>query len=206
MENIELMIDELDMPSKQVMIKVIIVQVDHGNMTSLGVQLSSDSSKWSTLDHENAITARNVLSLLEKHGALVFGAGGDAGSRSEITVGADITVLLDFLVKELDARILNQQTLWTKDNEEAEFFKDQRVGFQTRVSISDTGGRARKNAPRDPRRDRKAKSPPPRNPGATGKNQTARVVPRQNRRSSPVASWRTARIPLFPEGPGPLAG
>jgi len=142
MENIEQMINELDTPGKQVMIKVIIVQVDHSNMTSLGMQLSSDSSKWATLDHENAVTARNVLGLLEKHGALVFGAGGDAGSRSEITVGADINVLLDFLVKELDARILNQQTLWTKDNEEAEFFKGQRVGFQTRVSISDTGGRA----------------------------------------------------------------
>lgn len=142
MENIEQMITELDTPGKQVMIKAIIVQVDHSSMTSLGVQLSSDSSKWSTLDHENAVTARNILGLLEKHGALVFGAGGDAGSRSEITVGADINVLLDFLVKELDARILNQQTLWTKDNEEAEFFKGQRVGFQTRVSISDTGGRA----------------------------------------------------------------
>ena len=142
MENIEQMITELDTPGKQVMIKVIIVQVDHSNMTSLGMQFSSDSTKWATLDHENAITARNVLGLLEKHGALVFGAGGDAGSRSEITVGADITMLLDFLVKELNARILNQQTLWTKDNEEAEFFKGQRVGFQTRVSISDTGGRA----------------------------------------------------------------
>jgi len=106
------------------------------------MQISSDSTRWSSVDHENAVTAVNILSLLEKHGALVFGAGGDAGSRSEISVGADVTVLLDFLVKELDARILNQQTLWTKDNEEAEFFKGQRVGFQTRVSISDTGGRA----------------------------------------------------------------
>ncbi|MCF7974776.1 MAG: hypothetical protein K9N55_13240 [Phycisphaerae bacterium] len=142
MENIEQMINELDTPGKQVMIKVIIVQVDHRNMTSLGTQFSSDSTRWSTVDHENAIIARNALGLLEQHGALVFGAGSDAGSRSEISVGADISVLLDFLVKELDAQILNQQTLWTKDNEEAEFFKGQRVGFQTRVSISDTGGRA----------------------------------------------------------------
>ena len=51
-------------------------------------------------------------------------------------------MLIDFLVRELDAKILNQQTLWTKDNEEAQFFKGKRVGFQTRVSISDTGGRA----------------------------------------------------------------
>ncbi|HUV64638.1 MAG TPA: secretin N-terminal domain-containing protein, partial [Sedimentisphaerales bacterium] len=142
MQNIEEMIRELDMPGKQVMIKAIIVQIDHTNMTSLGVQLSSDQARWATLDNENAITARNILSLLGKHGALVFGAGGDAGNRSEVSVSADVSVLIDFLVKELNAKILNQQTLWTKDNEEAEFFKGQRVGFQTRVSISDTGGRA----------------------------------------------------------------
>ncbi len=142
MENIEQMIRELDTPGKQVMIKAIIVQIDHSNMTSLGMQLSSDQTRWTTLDNENAVTARNVLGLLEKHGALVFGAGGDAGSRSEVAVSADVTVLIDFLIKELNAKILNQQTLWTKDNEEAEFFKGQRVGFQTRVSISDTGGRA----------------------------------------------------------------
>jgi general secretion pathway protein D len=142
MENIEQMIHELDIPGKQVMIKAIIIQIDHSNMTSLGMQLSSDQTRWSTLDNENAVTARNVLSLLEKHGALVFGAGGDAGSRTEVTVSTDVTVLIDFLIKELNAKILNQQTLWTKDNEEAEFFKGQRVGFQTRVSISDTGGRA----------------------------------------------------------------
>jgi len=35
--------------------------------------------------------------------------------------------------------------LWTKDNEEAQFFKGQRVGFQTQISISDTGGRATSN-------------------------------------------------------------
>lgn len=140
--NITQMIHELDTPGKQVMIKAIIVQVDHSSMTSLGIQLSSDQTKWATLDNENAVAARNVLSLLEKHGALVFGAGANAGSRSELTVSADVTVLIDFLIKELNAKILNQQTLWTKDNEEAEFFKGQRVGFQTRVSISDTGGRA----------------------------------------------------------------
>jgi type II secretory pathway component GspD/PulD (secretin) len=48
-------------------------------------------------------------------------------------------------MRDLHAKILNQQTLWTKDNEEAQFFKGQRVGFQTQISISDTGGRATSN-------------------------------------------------------------
>ena len=56
-----------------------------------------------------------------------------------------MNILIDFLMRELHAKILNQQTLWTKDNEEAQFFKGQRVGFQTQISISDTGGRATSN-------------------------------------------------------------
>ena len=144
MENIEAMITDLDVPGKQVMIKAIIMQVDHQNMSSLGVQVSSDRTRWETLDNENAIVAWNTLSLLDQHGSLVINptSGAASGDGSQVFVNASIGVLVDFLVRELDAKILNQQTLWTKDNEEAEFFKGQRVGFQTRVSISDTGGRA----------------------------------------------------------------
>lgn len=130
MERIDELIQELDIPGKQVMVKAVIVQVDHSNMTSLGLQLSSDQSKWSTLDNENAVTALSTLSHLAESGSLT------------LEVGMSVTTLVDFLVRELDAKILNQQTLWTKDNEEAEFFKGQVVAFQTEVSVSDTGGRA----------------------------------------------------------------
>ncbi len=142
LDSIEGMIHELDIPGRQVMIKAIIIQVDHQNMTSLGMQVSSDPTHWQTAGNENSVVAWNALTQLEKHGSLVFGAGGNSGSRSEVTIDADIGVLIDFLTRQLDAKILNQQTLWTKDNEEAQFFKGQRVGFQTHVSISDTGGRA----------------------------------------------------------------
>jgi len=130
MSSIDELIKALDIPGKQVMIKAVIVQVDHSSMTSLGLQLSSDQSKWATLDNENAVTALSTLSYLAEHGSVT------------IATGASVTTLIDFLVKELDAKILNQQTLWTKDNAEAEFFKGQIVGFQTEVSISEVGGRA----------------------------------------------------------------
>ncbi|MCU0915261.1 MAG: hypothetical protein MUC88_11945 [Planctomycetes bacterium] len=144
MENVEQMIREIDIPGKQVMLKAIIMQVDHQNMTSLGVQFSSDSAKWETLENENALVARNTLTALEQHGSLVLDpkTGAFTGSGSVLQATANVNVLIDFLIRELNAKILNQQTLWTKDNEEAQFFKGQRVGFQTRVSISDTGGRA----------------------------------------------------------------
>jgi len=127
MDNIEAMIGELDIPGKQVMVKAVVVQIDHTDMTSLGLQLTSDESKWLTLDSENATTAFGQLRLLQERGSVTLEAG------------ASVTALLDFLVKKLDAKILNQQTLWTKDNEEAEFFKGQIVGFQTKVAITGTG-------------------------------------------------------------------
>ncbi|MHC4517597.1 MAG: type II secretion system protein GspD, partial [Planctomycetota bacterium] len=37
--------------------------------------------------------------------------------------------LIDFLIKTTNAKILNQQTLWTEDNEEAMFFKGEEVAF-----------------------------------------------------------------------------
>jgi general secretion pathway protein D len=144
MDSVEGMIQEIDIPGRQVMLKAIIMQVDHHNMTSLGVQYSSDSTKWLTLDNENALVARNTLAALQQNGSLVLDpkTGALSGTGSLLQAAANINILIDFLVRELEAKILNQQTLWTKDNEEAQFFKGQRVGFQTRVSISDTGGRA----------------------------------------------------------------
>jgi general secretion pathway protein D len=120
MDNIVKLIEELDIPGKQVMIKAIIMQVDHSNVTSLGLQLKSG-----TFDvGENAITVLNSLDYLEEHGAFTFGAG------------MQVTAMIDFLVKKTNAKILNQQTLWTKDNEEAMFFKGKRVAFKTEMGVT----------------------------------------------------------------------
>ena len=132
MSSIEKLIQDLDVPGKQVMIKAIIVEIDHSSVTSLGLQLSSANpatDAFGTLE-ENAVTALNQLTLLEQHGSFT------------LNVEADVTALVDFLVKKTNAKILNQQTLWTKDNEEADFFKGDKVAFQTTTSLSETGGRA----------------------------------------------------------------
>jgi general secretion pathway protein D len=128
--NIEQLIQELDVPGKQVMIKAVIVEVDHKNLSSLGVQLATNPAAFGTLD-ENSITALNALTQLDRHGSLVWGAGGNQGTQVTNTITANVTVLIDFLVKKVNAKVLNQQTLWTQDNEEASFFKGQNVAFYT---------------------------------------------------------------------------
>ncbi|MHC4642245.1 MAG: secretin N-terminal domain-containing protein [Planctomycetota bacterium] len=138
MENIEALIEALDIPGKQVMIKAVIMQIDHSNVTSLGLQLSSGG--FSDVG-ENAITIFNSLDYLNEHGALVFGADGSVtGSGFGVGAGLSVTAMIDFLVKKTNAKILNQQTLWTKDNEEAMFFKGQRVAFFTTATSSATAG------------------------------------------------------------------
>lgn len=136
---IEKLIGTLDIPGKQVMVKAIIVEVNLKNLSSLGVQLATNPSAFGTLD-ENSITALTSLSQLDRHGSLVFGAGGNQGTQVTNTLTADVSVLIDFLAKRVNAKVLNQQTLWTKDNEEASFFKGDKVAFFTSASTSATAG------------------------------------------------------------------
>jgi len=126
--SLEQTIRNLDVPGKQVLVKAVVIEVDHQDLTSLGLQLSSNPGEVFAVG-ENSVTALSKLTLLEERGS------------ATIEVGTSITALLDFLVKKVNAKILNQQSLWTEDNEEASFFKGQKVAFQTNASTSETGGR-----------------------------------------------------------------
>ncbi|MCK4999822.1 MAG: hypothetical protein KAS23_09810, partial [Anaerohalosphaera sp.] len=116
MEAIEKMIEELDQPGKQVMIKTVILSVDHSDMSSLGVQIATDPSAFGTLG-ENALEALTQMSNI-----------GSAGSIA-LESSLNVSTLVDLLVKKIDAKVLNQPTLWTKDNEEAVFVKAKRIAF-----------------------------------------------------------------------------
>lgn len=126
--SIEETIRNLDVPGKQVLVKAVVVEVDHQDLTSLGLQLSSNPAEAFSVG-ENSMTALGELAYLEERGS------------ATLSVNTSVTALLDFLVKKVDAQILNQQSLWTEDNEEANFFKGQMVAFQTSASTSETGGR-----------------------------------------------------------------
>ncbi len=128
MENIKEVVRELDVPGNQVRIKAVILLVDHKDLTSLGLQLADEGFAPGTLS-ENSITALTGLNLLETRGSFRF------------STDSEVTILIDFLVKKVNATILNQQTLWTKDNKEADFFRGQKVAFNTDTSYSETGGR-----------------------------------------------------------------
>ena len=135
MDEIEALIDALDVPGKQVVIEAIIVEVEHSKVTSLGVELSTNPNAFGTLG-ENAILALSNLTHFGTAGtasgqispiAGEFNTSGTSGTT--LGIGTDVYGLIDFLIKTTSAKILNQQTLWTKDNEEANFFKGSQVAF-----------------------------------------------------------------------------
>jgi len=131
-DQIEELIEILDIPGKQVLVKAIVVEVAHSSMTSLGVQLATNQEAFGALE-ENAITALGQLALLATHGSITSNQGVTTGTGTILDVGTNVYALIDFLVKETNARILNQQTLWTEDNEEASFFKGEKIAFMTSV-------------------------------------------------------------------------
>jgi general secretion pathway protein D len=141
MDEIETMIDELDVPGKQVMMEAIIVEIEHSKVTSLGVELSTNPAAFGSIG-ENAILALSNLTHLGTHGTTggtISSASGFAptgGSGTVLGIGTDVYALIDFLAKTTNAKILNQQTLWTKDNEEAKFFKGSQVAFLGIESIT----------------------------------------------------------------------
>jgi general secretion pathway protein D len=140
MNDIRKMINTLDVPGKQVVIEAIIVEVDHSKVTSLGIELSTNPQAFGALG-ENALVALGNLTNIATHGSAagtISPSTGVAatGSGSVLGVGTDVYALIDFLIKTTNAKVLNQQTLWTKDNEQANFFKGSEVAFLGSESIT----------------------------------------------------------------------
>jgi len=128
--SLEATIKQLDTPGKQLLVKAIVVEVEHGSMTSLGVQLATNPNAFSSLG-ENAVTALGQLTNLATRGSAVASDTplGAEGTGTIVGGTSAVYALIDFLIKTTHAKILNQQTLWTEDNEEAMFFKGQEVAF-----------------------------------------------------------------------------
>ena len=101
-------------------------------MTSLGLELLNNSTVFSNL-------GTNTLSALaELTSATTYGSVAAAYTFN-------VNAVLDVLVKNVDAKILNQPTLWTKDNEEAIFFKGKYIAF-LRENQSDSTGQGITNS------------------------------------------------------------
>lgn len=137
--DIEQTIRRLDVPGMQVMIKATVVEVDHSAMTSLGLELATNPAAFDTTQG-NSVVATNTLAALSNSGTAVIGKDNTiVGTGQIFGTQATVYALVDFLVKHVNAKVLNEQTLWTEDNEEASFFKGSQVAFLGGSTLSGSG-------------------------------------------------------------------
>jgi len=134
MEGIEKLINDLDKPGKQVMVRAIVVEVDRIKLDSIGVQIASDPGSLSL--GENSIRALSEITHQKSSGSVAFGSSGTPGSTFNSGLGVDINVLIDFLVRKTDGKVVNEQTLYTEDYKNAEFFKGEEVSLLGASTVS----------------------------------------------------------------------
>ncbi len=130
-DQIRSMIEQLDQPGKQVMLKAVIMQVDYNKLNSVGIQYATNPAALGDLN-ENAVAGLTKLLYSES-----------PSSSFAVSSSLDVTVLIDLLIRETEGRIIDESTIWTKDNEESISFKGQRVPFVQASNTSSEGTQTR---------------------------------------------------------------
>ena len=128
-EQILEMIEKLDQPGKQVMVKAVIVQVNFDKLKDIGIQVSSNPGAF------GALTESELLGITD----LLFSEA--PGSSFAVESAMNVSVVIDFLERETEGRIIEESTIWTKDNEESITFKGRSVPFVQARNTSDEGTR-----------------------------------------------------------------
>ncbi|MEO1007992.1 MAG: secretin N-terminal domain-containing protein [Planctomycetota bacterium] len=125
------MIEQLDRPGRQVLIQAVIAEVSRDDAEVVGLRWSSESIPLSRID--NAISFTSTTEASEGD---LFGAAFDT---SVINVGVDLNAVLQALGEKTDVNILSRPTIFTSDNQEAEFFDGQDIPFITEAQTTDVG-------------------------------------------------------------------
>lgn len=126
---IQKLIDTLDQPSRMVMIKARIGEIQHSDQTTLGLRLASDASLLPPADTAigGGATAAATLTEAFGSGSVVLGAT------------ANVNVLLNMLVKDFDMKILSEPTITTSDNKASAYFDGQDVSVVDQMRFSTEG-------------------------------------------------------------------
>jgi general secretion pathway protein D len=114
----------------------VILEVNKEDLATLGAEYSTDPTAFGQI----GVNGASALTTLTGRSSPDLTASGTVrpGKFNSLTT-ANISVLLDLLVTKANARILNQPTLWTRDNEEATFFKGRSVPFIVSTQTSSEG-------------------------------------------------------------------
>lgn len=109
-EVIRQLIKQLDIESPKVLIKVRLVEVTQTRESRIGTRFSSDASIFDSKDFNNGLLS-------------TFGFTWDEVSHDTVVSGdVNLSLLIQFLQREFDARVLSQPSLVVNNNKEATIF------------------------------------------------------------------------------------
>ncbi|MCC6426771.1 MAG: hypothetical protein IT435_08105 [Phycisphaerales bacterium] len=125
------LINSLDRPGRQVLISAIVAEMSTDDALALGIRWSSQAITPTNADNSFSIgsssanTKNNFLDSLF--------------DTSTLTVNANLNVLLQALSTTTDFKVLSRPTVFTSDNQEADFFDGQDIPFITESQPNDAG-------------------------------------------------------------------
>lgn len=132
------LINDLDAPTPQVLIEARIIEVSSDFRDKLGVRYSSDPNAFTGEDLDNGIKVDAVTEFKK----VFAGLPGTGALRSGVfSANSDVTVLIQFLRKNADGKILAQPQLNIADNELGKLFVGAQVPFISGSLNTETGGR-----------------------------------------------------------------
>jgi len=137
-------INQLDRPGRQVLIKAVVAEISGDDFTALGLRMSSSTITPTRTDNTIGFTPGTTLQ------------GGQAVSNQTITgqknnllpglfdtsvlnIGVNVQALLQALAQTTSVTILSEPKIYTGDNIEASFFDGQDIPFITQSQTNTTG-------------------------------------------------------------------
>ncbi|MCC6487646.1 MAG: hypothetical protein IT364_09115 [Candidatus Hydrogenedentes bacterium] len=124
------LIDKLDVASPKVLVRVRLIEVTATKSSRVGVRYSSDPSVFETDDFDNGLESTFGVTWADVY---------DNGTINA-DAGIDIGLLVQFLRRTADARILSEPTLVMNNNEPADIFVGSRIPFITNSQTTAEGG------------------------------------------------------------------
>ena len=132
MATVEELVHELDRPARQVLVQVVIAEVALEDLLNLGMRFSSDTSLFGIGE------SRDVTNYAGR--ALTQLTFTDRIGTGTLQIGADVNVLLQLLERDTNLRIRSSPSIFTSDNEQAEFFDGEDVPFIKESQTTPQGG------------------------------------------------------------------
>ncbi|MDX9974804.1 MAG: secretin N-terminal domain-containing protein, partial [FCB group bacterium] len=123
------LIKQLDIPTPKVNVRVRLVEVTKSKGKRIGTRFSSDASVFETDDFDNGL--RTTLGLDWKQ---IYHNGTITGSS-----GTDISLLIQFMERTVDARILSEPSMTVNNNQPADIFVGAEIPFITDSQSSPEG-------------------------------------------------------------------